>query len=148
MRQTPLPPIDGRVLIDTAAWYAFADRSEATHTAVSAVWKRLAQERWLTFTTNYLMAETHALLLARLGYRAAANFLRQLERGSTTVLRITEAEEHHARDLIYRYSDKKFSFADATSFVVMERERIGVAFTLDRNFAQYGFQVLGRPGPS
>jgi len=30
-----------------------------------------------------------------------------------------------------------------TSFAVMERHRIGVALTSDRNFVQYGFQVLG-----
>lgn len=40
------------------------------------------------------------------------------------------------------YTDKDFSFADAISFVVMERLGITRAFTFDRHFEQYGFTVL------
>ena len=53
------------------------------------------------------------------------------------------ADVARARAIIYRYSDKQFSLTDATSFVLMERHRIGTALTTDHNFVQYGFQLLG-----
>ena len=46
------------------------------------------------------------------------------------------------QQIIFQYSDKDFSLTDATSFAVMERLRIGTAFSYDRHFAQYGFALL------
>jgi predicted nucleic acid-binding protein len=52
-------------------------------------------------------------------------------------------DEQRAREIIFSQTDKPCSHTDATSFAVMERLRIGTAFTFDRHFAQYGFAVLG-----
>ncbi len=51
-------------------------------------------------------------------------------------------DERRARDIVTSYQDKDFSLADAASFAVMERLRISTAFTLDRNFARFGWQML------
>ncbi len=48
--------------------------------------------------------------------------------------------QEHAGEL-----DKRFSYTDASSFAVMERLGIGTAFGFDRDFAQYGFRLIG-PG--
>ncbi len=59
-----------------------------------------------------------------------------------TVLPVTPADEIGARQLLRRYTDKRFSYTDATSFVIMQRFGIEVAFTFDENFTQYGLRVL------
>jgi uncharacterized protein len=106
----------------------------------------LISERWRLYTTNFIVAETHALLLNRLDYRFAIRFLDQLEQSPTVVERITAEDERRARDVIRRYTDKRYSYTDATSFVVMERLGITHAFAFDRNFTQYGrFTVLTPP---
>ena len=51
-------------------------------------------------------------------------------------------DEQRARQIIVAYTDKDFTFTDATSFAVMERLRIGHAFTFDDDFRQYGFTTL------
>lgn len=104
--------------------------------------RRLLEERWLVSTTNFLVAEAHALHLSRLGRDHAWAFLGGIERSGMTVLRIGEDDERRARAIIELYADKAFSLVDATSFAIMERLGIGYAFTFDRNFAQYGFPAL------
>jgi uncharacterized protein len=119
-------------------------QTDAYHQAASQVWTTLIlREGWRTYTSNFVLAETHALFLTRLGYGPATTFLRRMERSATTVLPVQPVDESAARQIIYQYTDKRFSFTDATSFVLMEDQRIGVALTSDRNFAQYGFQMLG-----
>jgi len=58
------------------------------------------------------------------------------------VIRARASDEERAQQILFQYTDKDFSFADAISFAVMERLDIRRAFTFDRDFAQYGFTVL------
>jgi predicted nucleic acid-binding protein len=55
---------------------------------------------------------------------------------------VTPADVRRAKAIIYQYTDKDFSLTDAISFAVMERLDIHLAFTFDRDFAQYGLTVL------
>jgi predicted nucleic acid-binding protein len=103
---------------------------------------RFREERRGLLTSNFIVAETHALLLARLGYTPAAEFLHATERSTLSVERITAADESQARAIIYRYFDKEFSLTDALSFVVMQRLGVMAAFTFDRDFARYGLESL------
>ncbi|MFN8632282.1 MAG: hypothetical protein U0893_00400 [Chloroflexota bacterium] len=57
-------------------------------------------------------------------------------------MRVTEADEVRARQIIARYDDKSFSLTDATSFSIMDRLGITHAYTFDENFAQYGMTML------
>jgi predicted nucleic acid-binding protein len=65
-----------------------------------------------------------------------------MEESPTTLVWVTPADVARARTIIYQYTDKDFSLTDATSFAVMERLGLRLAFTFDRDFAQYGFTVL------
>jgi predicted nucleic acid-binding protein len=138
-----LPGYPRRILIDTSAYFALTNRRDVSHPFALAVRDQLVAERWHLFTTNFLLAETHALLLARLGRWVAARVLESIYQSTATVVRVSVGDERRARQIIAEYADKDFSFTDATSFAVMERLQIGTAFSFDRNFIQYGFQVLG-----
>jgi predicted nucleic acid-binding protein len=132
------------VLVDTSAYFALVADEGARHQTAVKVLDYLGQRRARLLTTSIILAETHALLLARLNRVDLAVTLFEgiyTSRG-TTILRPTEADELAALALIKRYADKRFSLADALSFVSMERLGITHAFTFDRNFAQYGFMTL------
>lgn len=130
------------VFLDSAAYLALANTRDVYHQQAQAIRTRLQQERWRNFTTNFVLAETHALFLVRLSQAAATAFLREILRSNTTVVRVRAADEEHALTIIFQYQDKDFSLTDATSFSVMERLGITTAFTFDRHFAQYGLAIL------
>lgn len=77
-------------------------------------------------------------MLSALGIERAARFLRNVEASSTTVIRVRAHDEDSAKQILYRYTDKDFSLADAISFAVMERLGITYAFTFDCGRAGFG----------
>ena len=103
----------------------------------------LVEGRHRLVTTNFVLAELHALLLMRVNRRLAAQVLTAVDGSAlTTIVRVAARDERRAREIIFGYMDKDFSLTDATSFAVMERLHIPQAFTLDRNFAQFGWPML------
>jgi uncharacterized protein len=141
----PLPPLplrERRVFVDSSAYLALLDEDDEHHLPATTLVTQLAKERYRHYTTNVLLIEAHALLLSVLGRARAAQFLRDMQASNTVVIRARAADEERAKQILFQYTDKDFSFADATSFAVMERLNISLAFTFDRDFAQYGFTVL------
>lgn len=136
---TPRSIRERSVFVDSSAFYAFLDRADRWHTEAQATFKRLASERRPLYTSNLVIAETHVLSMRALG-RAAA--LRWLDTLSMNLLFETEADHERAHALLSRRADRDFSYADATSFVLMERLDISLAFTFDAHFRQYGVQVV------
>jgi predicted nucleic acid-binding protein len=136
------PSAARRTLVDASAYFALLDHDDANHVQALAIRDRLIAEGWRLFTTSFILAETHALLLNRLSQEIATRFLRNMEHSPTTLVWVTPADVQRAKAIIYQYDDKDFSLTDATSFAVMERIRLTAAFTFDRHFAQYGFTVL------
>jgi predicted nucleic acid-binding protein len=131
-----------RVFVDTSAVYAALDRSDANHAPARAILAAMRKRRMAPLLTNFVVAETHALLLARLGAGVARAWLL----GNVwDVERVSETDETAARQIVARYTDKDFSYTDCTSFAVMERRGIRAAFAFDPHFRQYGFQLVEAP---
>jgi predicted nucleic acid-binding protein len=128
-----------RVLIDTSAIFALVDRNDANHAAARAGLAVLQKRRAEPLLTNFIVAESHALLLARLGGTIARRWLLE---NAWAVERVMEEDEARARAIIARYADKTYSYTDATSFAVMERRGLKLAFAFDPHFRQHGFQLV------
>ncbi len=131
-----------RVFLDSSGFLALTNSRDRYHQEARSIWTRLTDERWRTFTTNFVVAETHALFIIRLGHQSATDFLREIRQSATVVVRVTATDEQQAERIIFQYSDKTFSYTDAATFAVMDRLGIPYAFTFDHDFAQYGLNVL------
>jgi hypothetical protein len=126
------------VFVDTSGFYAALNRKDAAHRDARRLFRQAREERWFLFTTNFVIAETHALILTRRGRDQAWQFLRSAYAGRANVIRVEEGDERQARKIIERYRDKDFSYCDAISFAVMERLGISEAISFDEHFHQYG----------
>jgi predicted nucleic acid-binding protein len=128
-----------RVLVDTSAIYALIDADDASHRAARTGLDRIRKRRDEPFITNLILAECHALLLARLGPGIARRWL------STTVWpveRSTADDEDAAKEIVMTQTDKRYSFTDAVSFAIVKRLRIRAVFAFDRHFTQFGIALV------
>lgn len=131
-----------KVFIDTSAYFAFVNAGDAHHGESEAIFRRLARDRDEIFTSNFVIAETHGLLINRIGRQLAAAFLHEVDASTTRRERVTSLDERRAREILARFTDKDFSLVDATSFAVMRRLHIVQAFSFDEHFAQFGLSLL------
>src|SRR5215210_9228339 len=141
MAVLPLPLQRRRVLTDSSAYLALLDLNDDNHQTAIQILEWLAAQRYRQYTTSAMLYEAHALILSELGTRQANQFLQGIIQGNTTIIRIRASDEDKARDILFRYTDKTFSYNDALSFVVMERLGIDLAFTFDRDFIDYGLAI-------
>jgi len=138
--------VTGSVLWDSSAILALLDADDADHARAVAVARQLASERRPSFITNYIEADTHALLLRKLGRAIAREWLLT---GGLTVVPVLPAEELKGKEILARHTDKDWTLCDAISFAVIDARHVARAFTFDHHFRQYGrVQVLGLKGQS
>lgn len=136
-----------RLFVDTAGWMAMADGSDPMHAACCS-----ARDSWMIgggvlVSTDYVVAETLTLVRGRLGLPAAERWWATVDASRRLQwMRIGAARAEKARRWFFTWKDKRFSFTDCTSFVVMEEMRIRKALTTDRRFSQAGFETVPPAG--
>ncbi len=131
---------------DTSFFYALVDRRDTFHEVCKKLLEQVEKQRKRILTTNFIVAETHSLILSRLGRSIAYQWLEAVMEYSW-VERVTRDDEIKAMRIIGDFNDKDFSYTDAVSFAVMERLNTHIAFALDKHFVQYGrFLVLPLQG--
>src|SRR5512139_520165 len=107
------------VFVDTSAYLAVLRRDDDHHREALAVLGNLTRQRAVLFTSNFVVAETHAMVLRYLGHEPARSYLQEMDDSRGTVIVRAEAtDEAAARSIIYRYVDKDFSLTDAISFAI------------------------------
>jgi uncharacterized protein len=80
-----------RLFVDTSAYFALTDKRDENHEAAVYFIHHLIRESAELLTTNYIVAETHTLLLNRIGYATALQVLEDLYKSQTRIYRVREA---------------------------------------------------------
>jgi len=124
------------VFIDTSAFYAMVNRSDCDHADARLFFLALIRDKVPMITSNFILSETYTLLLLRMGRSAAIQITERI-RNSYEIERISEEDETQAWKIVTDYTDKDFSYVDATSFALMARLGLDRAFSFDDHFSQY-----------
>ena len=128
--------------VDTSAWYPLIVARHPDHARLSSALRTLIRNHRRLVTTNLVVAETHALLLRRVGHATALTFVQTVGEPPNVVVRSSSQLEAAAeRDWLARYEDQDFSLTDAVSFAVMTERAIRDALTLNHHFVVAGFQA-------
>lgn len=132
------------VFVDSGAWIALALARDPFHERAREAWQVALEARCPIFTSVPVVIETFTFLERNTRRDVAIAWKDSLaEVPSFTALECTAADLNTAWRYFSRPDLHKLSAVDATSFVLMEREQIGLAFTFDHHFASVGFRLLG-----
>ena len=135
------------MFIDTGAWFALADKSDAYHEQAVAIYPGLLRGFHHLTTTNLVVAETYILIRRALGHQPAISFLQNISASPRIVKIYSDPTlEYLAEEILMQYQDQAFSYTDAVSFAVMKQYRITQAFSFDQHFVTAGFTLV--PGTS
>jgi predicted nucleic acid-binding protein len=141
--QRLIPLYGRRIFVDSGAYLGVIDQDDQHHQDATLFLTDLVAQHYRQFTTNAVLVEAHALILSNVGIAAAGRFLRTIRQGNTVVVRVSSRDEARAEEILFRYTDRDFSFTDALSFAVMERLHITYAFAFDKHFREYGMFRYG-----
>jgi predicted nucleic acid-binding protein len=129
-----------RVFTDTSALLALFDQRDRHHARAVALLDKLRTERARLVLSDYIFDETVTTVLAAAGHRTAVmvgEFL--LASKIIEMTRIDDAIRDAAWDFFRKHADKRYSFTDCTSFLVMKALRVNRYFSFDADFRQAGF---------
>jgi predicted nucleic acid-binding protein len=132
------------VFVDTSAFVALRNHSEAEHEPARSALAKLIAEGVGLFTSNYVFAETYTALMVRVGRHEAIEWGRRFRAGGAIdLVHLDRSTEERAWEILERCDDKHWSYVDATSFALIERDGGGgEAFAFDAHFAQRGLRLL------
>ena len=129
------------VLVDTSAFLAVLDQGDANHPAAKARWIEMLNRGDELISHNYILVETSAVVLRKLGLEA----IRVLERDVVPVLRLVwvTRELHEAAAGAHLVAGRRtLSLVDCVSFEVMRRTGVQTAFAFDRHFREYEYETV------
>jgi predicted nucleic acid-binding protein len=131
------------VFADSSGFIAAFDPRDSAHAKAAATWRQIAKARDRFVTTQLVLAETVTYLRRRGGWepsRLAGAAI--LESPLIEVVGLDGEQLAATWREFVRNPDPKLSLCDAASFIVMRDRNLRRAFTLDRHFADAGFEIV------
>lgn len=129
------------VFIDTGGFIALVHKSDREHER-AVQWYNNTKQTAIFYTTNMVVSETYTWLRYHISHSVAVKFLDVMEKamqgGELKVVQVDVAMEEKARQILKKYSDQKFSYVDATNFVVLDLFGISDVFGYDSHYRTYG----------
>ena len=131
-----------KLFVDTSAFVALIDEDDNFHQEA----KKFAgtfRPHYRLNISNFILDEAITRIRMKLGHSPACQFIDDILNSKVyRIHRVGPKIEKEGIRFFKKYNDKRLSFTDCTSFVLMKYLKITTAFTFDDDFAQVGFTKL------
>jgi len=132
------------VFVDSGAWIALALTRDPLHSRAREQWDALHAAGAKLHTSVPVVIETFTFLDRNANRDVALAWKDAIAKFGTLRIHICELRDLHVSWDYFRRSDlHKLSAVDATSFAIMKRARLRLAYTFDHHFAVAGFRMVG-----
>jgi len=130
--------------VDTGAWIALALSRDPLHAQAREQWDTLKASGAKLHTSLPVVIETFTFLDRNASRDAALAWKDAIYApGAVEILSCSQDDLKKSWRWFRRKDLHKLSAVDATSFVIMKRARIRLAFAFDHHFALVGFRMAG-----
>jgi uncharacterized protein len=132
-----------KVFVDSGAWIALALARDPLHPQAREQWDMLHGAGAKLYTSVTVVIETFTFLDRNANRDVALAWRDSVYRpGIAKILPCELADLDQAWQYFRRADLHRLSAVDATSFTLMKRARIRVAYTFDHHFAVVGFRLV------
>jgi predicted nucleic acid-binding protein len=131
------------VFVDSGAWIALALSRDPLHERARAQWDHLRTAGARLHTSVPVVVETFTFLERNADRDVALAWKNSIYKpGAVNILPCELRDLEQSWQYFRRADLHKLSAVDATSFVIMKRMRIRLAYTFDHHFAAVGFRLV------
>lgn len=133
-----------KIFIDSSAFIALYLSDDDFHQTAKKLLKELKEKQTNFITSNFVLDETYTFLRAKINKKTAIGFAEFLTENTDIIkiIRITVGDEKKAFVYFKALDGRGVSFTDCSSFSLMKRLNLKIAFTFDQDFAQARFVVM------
>jgi predicted nucleic acid-binding protein len=132
------------VFVDSGAWIALALTRDPLHGAAREQWDLLQRAGARLHTSVPIVLETFTFLDRNANRDVALAWRESIDQPQTVKIVPCELRDLAESWKYFRRSDlHKLSAVDATSFAIMRRLRLRVAYAFDHHFVMVGFRLVG-----
>ena len=131
------------VFVDSGAWIALALSRDPLHERAREQWDLLQRAGAKLHTSVPVAIESFTFLERNANRDVALAWKESIYRpGTVKILPCELVDLQQSWDYFRRSDLHKLSAVDATSFAIMKRARIRIAYTFDHHFAAVGFRLV------
>ena len=131
------------VFVDSGAWIALALSRDPLHAQARAQWEVLQGAGSKLHTSIPVVIETFTFLDRNANRDVALAWRESIyQRSVVRILPCELGDLERSWDYFRRADLHKLSAVDATSFAIMKRAGIRIAYTFDHHFAAAGFRLV------
>jgi uncharacterized protein len=131
------------VFVDSGAWIALALSRDPLHASAREQWDLLHGAGARLHTSVPVISETFTFLDRNANRDVALAWKDAVHKpGTAKILPCELRDLEQSWDYFRRPDLHKLSAVDATSFAIMKRARIRLAYTFDHHFAAAGFRLV------